>query len=56
MAVTALQRLLEAMHAALGKPGPLRHAPNALLTVVTKTLENAKTFVTKSHVGLFSAG
>jgi hypothetical protein len=56
MDTPALHGLLEMVHTALGQPGLLGHASYALPAVVTKTLENQKAFVPKSHVGLCSGG
>jgi hypothetical protein len=44
------------MDTALGKAGLLGKVANTLLPVLTKTLENAKTSVPKSHVGRLSEG
>jgi hypothetical protein len=52
MAVSPLHGLLETMHTAFGKPCLVGKASHTLRAVVTKTLENEKTSVPKSHVGL----
>src|SRR6266487_7098317 len=52
MAISPLQGLLETMHTAFGKPRLLGKTSHTLRAMVTKTLENAQTFVPKSHVGL----
>ena len=39
-------------HTALGKLGLMGNLSDALLSVVTKRVENPKTFGPKSHVGL----
>src|SRR2546425_1977877 len=44
------------MHTALGEPGLIGNLSDALLGVVTKSVENPKTFGPKAHVGLSSAG
>src|SRR2546426_1682968 len=44
------------MHTALGEPGLIGNLSDALLGVVTKSVENPKTFGPKSHVGLSSEG
>src|SRR6266404_9271786 len=54
--ISAFHRLFEAMHTALGEPGPMGNLSDALLCVVTKSVENPKTFGPKAHVGLSSAG
>ena len=56
MAVATLHRVLEAMDTTLRQPGLLGNAAHALSAVVTKVLENQKTFVPKSHGGLCSEG
>src|SRR5262249_48017590 len=56
VAVAALHRLLKTMHTAFGKPCLLGKLSHALCGVLTKTIENPKAFVPKSHVGLFSEG
>jgi len=45
---------LETMHAAFRNPRLVGNTSHTLLAVVTKTFDNAKTSVPKSHVGLFS--
>ena len=45
MAAPTLHGLPQTMYTALGKPGLLGEMSNALLAVVTKTLENAQAFV-----------
>src|SRR5262249_25056722 len=52
MDVPTLHRLLETLHATLGKTRLLGNTPHALGPIVTKTLENPQAFVPKSHVGL----
>src|SRR6266542_3394595 len=54
--ISALHRLFETMHTALGDPGLMGHLTDALLGVVTKSIENQQTFGPKSHVGLSSEG
>src|SRR5262245_24712579 len=44
------------MHTALGEPGLMGNLADALLGVVTKSVENPKTFGPPSHVGLSSEG
>jgi hypothetical protein len=44
------------MHTALGEPGLLCNLSDALLGIVTKSIENQKSFSPKSHVGLSSEG
>jgi hypothetical protein len=44
------------MHTALGEPGLMGDLADALLGVVTKSVENPKTFGPQSHVGLSSEG
>src|SRR2546422_135693 len=44
------------MHTALGEPGLIGNLSDALLGVVTKSVENPKTFGPQSHVGLSSEG
>jgi hypothetical protein len=56
MAIAALHGLRETMHAAFGQACPLGEVAYALAAVLTKTFENLKTFVPKSHVGLCSEG
>src|SRR5439155_12628842 len=51
-----LHRLCETMHTALGEPGLMGDLADALLGVVTKSVENPKTFGPQSHVGLSSEG
>ena len=53
-AIAALHRLLKTMHTTFGKPCLLGKVSNTLCSVLTKTIENPKAFVPKSHVGLFS--
>src|SRR5215813_354946 len=52
MAITALQGLLETMRTALGQPRLLGKMAHALCAHFAKRLENAQTFLPKSHVGL----
>src|SRR6266699_6126401 len=54
--ISALHRLCETMHTALGEPGLMGDLADALLGVVTKSFENPKTFGPQSHVGLSSEG
>src|SRR4029453_14290971 len=54
--ISAFHRLYETMHTALGEPGLLCNLSDALLGIVTKSIENQKTFSPKSHVGLSSEG
>src|SRR5262249_38763466 len=54
--ISALHRLCETMHTALGEPGLMGDLADALLGVVTKSVENPKTFGPQSHVGLSSEG
>src|SRR4030095_12508496 len=54
--IAALHRLLETMTPALGEPGLMGNLADALLGVVTKSVENPKTFGPQSHVGLSSEG
>ena len=56
MAVASRYGHPETMHTAFGKTALLGQVANAPWTVVTKTLENAKTAVPKSPVGLCSEG
>jgi hypothetical protein len=56
MAISARHRLLEARHAAFGKPGLMGQLPNALHAVLEKKLEKPMTFIPKSHVGQSSKG
>src|SRR5262252_7563901 len=56
-AVSAIDRLKVSMHATLGKPGAIRQAPDALLTVVTNRVDNDNAFGPPSHgVGPCSEG
>ena len=56
-AVSAIHGLAMAMHAAFGKPGALRKAPEALFAVVTNRVENDNTLGPQSHgVGPCSEG
>src|SRR5882672_5253583 len=48
--------LFETMDTAFGKPGLMGNLSNALLRIVTKRVENQKTFGPKSHVGRSSEG
>src|SRR6266487_2248823 len=54
--ISAFHRLFEAMYTALGEPSPMGNLSDALLRVVTKRVENPKTFGPKSPVGLSSDG
>src|SRR5712692_4914318 len=54
--ISVFHRLFETMHTALGEPSLLGHLTDALLGVVTKSVENPKTFGPKSHGGLSSEG
>src|SRR6267378_715854 len=54
--ISALHRLCETMHTALGEPGLMGDLADALLGVVTKSVENPQTFGPQSHVGLSSEG
>src|SRR5256712_1610824 len=54
--ISMSHRLFEPMYTALGEPGPISNLSDALLGVVTKRVENQKTFGPKSHVGLSSEG
>jgi hypothetical protein len=54
VAVSAFHRLFETMHTALGEPGLMSHVSDALRGVVIKSVDNAKTFGPKFHVGLSS--
>jgi len=56
MATAPLHGPLETMHTAFGKPRLVGNTSHTLLAVVTKTFDNAKTSVPKSHVGLSSEG
>jgi hypothetical protein len=56
MAVTPHHGLLQTMYPAFGKTCLLSQLAPALVTVVTKTLENPQAFVPKLHVGLYSKG
>jgi hypothetical protein len=49
VAVSAFQGLFETMHTTLGDPGLLGNVSHALLRVVTKSVENPKTFGPQSH-------
>src|SRR5918993_657639 len=49
VAISAIPGLKVAMHAAFGKPGALRQAPDALLAVFTNRVENNNTFGPQSH-------
>src|SRR5918998_6389724 len=49
VAISAIPGLKVAMHAAFGKPGAIRQAPDALLTVFTNRVENNNTFSPQSH-------
>jgi hypothetical protein len=51
MAIAPLHGLLETMHTAFGKPCLLGKTSNTLGGGITKTVDNAKAFVPKSHVG-----
>ena len=44
MAVSAFDGLFETMDTAFGKPGLMGNLSNALLRIVTKRVENQKTF------------
>src|SRR5262249_52636300 len=52
--ISALHRLCETMHTALGEPGLLGDLADALLGVFTTSVENPKTFGPQSHVRLSS--
>jgi len=54
--ISALHRLFETMHPALGEPGLMGNMSDALRGVITKRVENEKTFGPQSPVGLFSEG
>src|ERR1051325_11128932 len=57
VADSATHGLQVAMHATFGKPGALRQAPDALLTVLTNRVENENAFGPQSHsVGPCSEG
>jgi hypothetical protein len=56
MDVPALHGLGETMHTAFRQAGLLGKLAKALGAMVTKTLENQKTFGPQSHVGLCSEG
>src|SRR5215468_12476347 len=57
VAVSAIDCLQVAMHAAFGKPGAIRQAPDALLTVLTNRVENDNALGPQSHgVGPCSGG
>ena len=57
VAVSAMDCLEAAMHAAFGKSRSICKAPDALLAVVTNRVENANAFGPQSHgVGLRSEG
>ena len=57
VAVSAIHRLEMAMHAAFGKPGSIRQAPDALLAVFTNRVENDNALGPQSHgVGPCSEG
>lgn len=56
MASPPLHGLLETMDTAFRKSGLLGWTSNTLLPVVTKTVENASTFVPQSHVSLYAEG
>src|SRR5262245_6203825 len=49
VAVAAIDRLAVTMHAAYGKAGALRKAPDALLPVFTNRVENENAFGPQSH-------
>src|SRR5918992_4318283 len=49
VAISAIPALEVAMHAAFGKPGALRQAPDALLAVFTNRLENDNALGPQSH-------
>src|SRR5205085_6882780 len=56
-AISARHGLLEAMHAAFGKASAIRQAPDALLAVFTKRVENDNALSPQSHgVGPCSEG
>ena len=55
-AIAAFHRLCETMPPALGAPGLMGNVADALLGVVTKSVENPKTFGPQSPVGLSSEG
>ena len=57
VAISAIDRLEVAMHAAFGKAGSIRQAPDALLAVFTNRVENDNAFGPQSHgVGPCSEG
>src|SRR5215468_5997764 len=57
VAISAIHGLEVAMHAAFGKAGAIRQAPDALLTVFTNRVENDNTLGPQSHgVGPCSEG
>jgi hypothetical protein len=56
MATAPLYGPLETMHTAFGQSRLVGKTSHTLLAVVTKTFDNAKTSVPKSHVGLCSEG
>src|SRR5262249_61523296 len=47
--VSAIDRVKVSMHTTLGKPGALRQAPDALLTVVTNRVDNDNALGPQSH-------
>src|SRR5688500_9260670 len=49
VAISAIPGLEVAMHAAFGKPGAIRQAPDALLTVFTNRVENDNALGPQSH-------
>src|SRR5688572_24808813 len=49
VAISAIPGLEVAMHAAFGKPGSLRQAPDALLAVFTNRVENDNALSPQSH-------
>src|SRR5215472_13968329 len=57
VAGSAIDRLKVAIHATFGKPGAIRQAPEALLTVLTNRVENDNALGPQSHgVGPCSEG
>src|SRR5688572_23580912 len=57
VAISAIPGLEVAMHAAFGKPGAIRHAPDALLAMFTNRVENDDALGPQSHrVGPSSEG
>jgi hypothetical protein len=57
VAIAAIHGLKMAMHAAFGKPGAIRQAPDALFAMLTNRLENDNAFGPQSHgVGPCSEG